>query len=274
MKAIMQLSSKLRSFVWYSNVSQRIEFSVEDSSTGLPVDLTNFYAEFQVRQAPGEPLLVKSSTSNGSLSASSTGIVSGNIHYSVVKQLPESCCYDVFIINSVTNEVFKVCEGLILVEQSITTLDEETPVISGGSSGSSGGSGTGGSSGGSSGGSGAIDLVQVQSLTRNDTTTINYNDVTIFPMFALPANAEVTLLSVVITDPFDQQPDISFGIDDNPEQLLGVGFVDYTSPAGTTFEFSSYIAPINREEQIYAYMSINGSTKGQFRVLVNYSIPE
>lgn len=106
-----------------------------------------------------------------------------------------------------------------------------------------------------------------------DTTTLAFGDASPKAMFALPANAVVRKVSVVVDTPFNGTPSLSVGITGTVSKYLGATQVDLTATAKTIFEvFPGEIASGTSENLIATYAA-GGATAGSARILVEYVIP-
>lgn len=106
-----------------------------------------------------------------------------------------------------------------------------------------------------------------------DTTTLAFGSASPLAMFALPANAVVQCVTVVIDTAFNGAPSLSIGIAGTVSKYLGSGQVDLTQPATTVFEVEPGLAAVGSIEAMIATYAAGGATAGSARLLVAYSIP-
>ena len=106
-----------------------------------------------------------------------------------------------------------------------------------------------------------------------DTTTLAFGSTSPAAMFALPANAVVQSVTVVIDTAFNGTPSLSAGIAGTVSKYLSATQVDLTQPATTVFEIEPGLASVGAIESLIATYAAGGATAGSARLQVAYSIP-
>lgn len=87
----------------------------------------------------------------------------------------------------------------------------------------------------------------------------------------LPANAEVTLIRVIVTTAFDGSPTVALGISGNTSKYLATTQSLLTS--ATTYEVSPGLVPNSSAENLQITFSSGSSTTGAARIQLFYVIP-
>lgn len=110
---------------------------------------------------------------------------------------------------------------------------------------------------------------------KTDTTSLAFNSAATVSMFALPANARVLRVRLIIDAPFTggTGAQVSVGIAGNTAKYMGATENDLSYPALTSFEVEPNLTPVGSVENIIATYAANGATAGAARIEVDYVLP-
>ncbi|MCX7741060.1 MAG: hypothetical protein N2047_08565 [Meiothermus sp.] len=110
---------------------------------------------------------------------------------------------------------------------------------------------------------------------KTDTTTVAHNSAGTVPMFALPANARVLRVRLIIDTPFTggSGAQVSVGIAGNVAKYMAATENDLSYPALTSFEVEPNLTPVGTVENLVATYAANGATAGAARIEVDYVLP-
>lgn len=254
---MINVASKILNLSIDEGVRTVVKFKVVDRLTGFPIDLTNFAVEAQIRSDYDSHLLLRKSTSNNMAVKDSEGNISFEISYYESSLLPKDCVYDVFLLDLLSNDTYKVFYGLMYVTPAVTLFDGEEPSIPP----EQGGGGP------------PINEELISHLTHNIDELCSYNDVTTKLFTTIPAGAYIDEIQVIVVTSFDVPTPFSVGYTGNQESIVALDETDLTFPAGTVFEITPKTNQFAEATETYFYKAASGATQGQVRVIVSYSVP-
>lgn len=110
---------------------------------------------------------------------------------------------------------------------------------------------------------------------KTDTTSLVFNSAATVNMFALPANARVLRVRLIVDTAFTggSGAQVSVGISGNVAKYMGATENDLSYPALTSFEVEPNLVPVGSVENIIATYAANGATAGAARIEVDYVLP-
>lgn len=109
--------------------------------------------------------------------------------------------------------------------------------------------------------------------TMCDVTTLHFGDSSPVAMFALPSGGDISLVRTTIKTTFNQPATMSVGIAGTVSKYLPSSAVDLQATAKTSFDYVPGEDPPGSTENLILTYAANGSTAGEARVYVFYSIP-